>query len=254
MGFGDAIVLGIVQGLTEFIPVSSSGHLILARDVLGMSLDGSLAFDAVLHLATALAVLVYFRRDILNLLTKAKEHVTMWWALILGTIPALVLGLLFENAIEAYVRSSSVVAGALIAGSLLFVIAEWVGKQNRELSKEKGFMIGIFQSLALIPGISRAGASISGGLLFGLTREKATRFAFLLGFPILFGVGVSKLMTLLSLGQAVSVTIPLLASSVVAFVVGLGAIHWMLVFLKQHTLYGFAVYRVLLAVLVLLFL
>lgn len=249
----EAIFLGLVQGLTEFIPVSSSGHLILARAFIGLSLEGSLAFDAVLHLATALAVLVYFWKDILLLIVKPWEQRKLWGALFLGTVPAAVIGLLWGDSIEAVVRTSSVVAWALLAGSLLFIVAERMAWQYTKLSSGKGFLIGLYQSFALIPGVSRSGATISGGLLFGLSREQATRFAFLLSFPILFGVGMLKLLELSGNGFA-GIGVPLLVGSVVAFFSGLAAIRWMLEYLRGHTLYVFAVYRILIAILVFWFL
>jgi len=255
MNVFDATILGIVQGLTEFIPVSSSGHLILVREFMGVGLEGSLAFDAVLHLATAFAIFVYFRADIWKLITRPREHKVLWLALILGTIPAVVIGLFFGDVITAATRSVSVIVWTLIGGSILFVVAEWLSTQGAKLTGGKGFLIGIYQSFALIPGVSRAGASISGGLLFGLTRERATRFAFLLGFPILVGVGGLKLFELLQTGSASGGEgFALFVGSLVAFFVGLGAIHWMLKFLRNHKLYVFALYRVLLAVLVFLFL
>lgn len=248
MSIFDALLLGLIQGITEFVPVSSSGHLILAREFLGIATQADLAFDVVLHLATALAVLVYFRHDIWQLLNKPNEHKTMWGALIFATLPAVVIGLLFEDFIVEYARGSGVVAFALILGSVLFVVAERMGKQEEVgLTTKKGLMIGLYQVLAFIPGMSRSGSTISGGLLFGLTREQATRFAFLLSFPILLGVGVLKVIELVQDGVSASFTLSLVSGGVVAFAVGLLAIHWMLRFLKNNSLYPFVVYRVLLA-------
>ena len=241
----DAVILGVVQGITEFVPISSSGHLIVARDVFDISTKGSLAFDAVLHLATAFAVLAYFWRDIAAIFSGERSHLI--GALLLGTAPAVAIGLLFEGAIEETLRSTTVVAWALIAGSVLFVLAEWLGKRKEELTMGKGLIAGVFQAFALIPGVSRAGATISGGMLAGLNREAAVRFAFLLSFPILFGVGIKQLLTIISWEQTTAMTMPLTVGSVVAFLVGLGAIHAMVTFLKNHKLYIFAVYRVLLA-------
>lgn len=239
------LILGIVQGLTEFVPISSSGHLILVRDALGLATEHGLAFDAVLHLATAFAVLVYFRRDVWQALT--GKNTKLLFALIFGTIPAVVLGFAFQGYLETVTRSPMVVAWMLVLGSLLFVAAEWLGTQTQQLSPKKGWWIGLYQALALVPGVSRSGASISGGLLFGLSREEATRFAFLLSFPVLFGVGILKLFELGSVGFDGGLGLSLLFSSAVAFVVGLLAIHFMVQFLKNHRLYIFAVYRIVLA-------
>jgi len=261
-----AIVLGLVQGVTEFVPVSSSGHLILVRDLLSIQPDSALAFDAVLHLATALAAVVYFRKEIANiglslirrvfrsfgnLDAEGSKQLTLAWALLLGTIPAVLLGIFFESFIETYLRSSYVVSLSLIGGSLLFILAEKLATQSKEVSRKSGLIVGFFQALALIPGISRAGASISGGLLFGFTREYAAKFAFLLGIPILLGVGIVKLVELSSVGFAGGLGLSLLVSSAVAFAVGFLSIHFMMQFLKNHTLYVFALYRILLAFLVL---
>jgi len=254
MSIFNAIFLGIVQGLTEFIPVSSSGHLILAREALGISLDGSLIFDVILHFATALAVFLYFRSDIVKMIRKPRDNRVLWGALILGTIPALVIGFFFGDAITAATRTTSVVVWMLVVGSLLFILAEVLGSKSEKLSEGKGFLVGFYQAFAFIPGVSRSGASISGGMLLGLDREEATRFAFLLGFPILVGVGILKLLELLQSGLSDSITLPLVIGALVAFFVGLGAIHFMLKFLRTHTLYVFALYRVLLAILVFIFL
>lgn len=251
----DAVVLGVVQGLTEFIPVSSSGHLILVREVLGIPLAGSLAFDVMLHFATALAIVAYFWRDIWNMFQNWREEQVLWAALIIGTIPAVVLGLLYGSSITDVTRTPSVVAWALIGGSVLFVFAELLGTQGKQITKKGGLLVGLYQTLAFIPGVSRSGATISGGMLYGLNREAATRFAFLLGIPILLGVGVVKLFELIGAGGIGGEGgLALLVGSVVAFGVGLLSIHWMLKFLRSHTLYSFALYRVLLAVLVFLFL
>lgn len=255
-----AFILGVIQGVTEFLPVSSSGHLILVRDVLGLPVAGGLAFDAVLHLATALAVLIYFWRDAVSFLAVMKERGprVLLGAIVLGTLPAVVVGLFFGDAIESTLRSSLVVAGALLAGSLLFLIAErfyaasiTAGRGYEPVTPKKGFIVGLFQTLALIPGLSRSGASISGGLLLGFSRETATRFAFLLSFPILFGVGLSKFFEIGSGGLLASWGFPLFVGSLAAFATGLASIHFMIRFLKTHTLYPFVVYRVILAVIVL---
>jgi undecaprenyl-diphosphatase len=254
MDIFSAIVLGAVQGITEFVPVSSTGHLILVRDALGLSGENGLAFDAVLHLATALAVIVYFRADIWRLVSCPRDYRVLWYALILGTIPAALIGFFFQDTVETILRSPAVVVTALLGGSALFVLAERLGRRDAVLSPEKGFWIGLYQATALMPGMSRSGASISGGLLLGLSREEATRFAFLLSFPIILGAGGLKFLELARSGFAGGLGIELVVGSVVAFALGLAAIHFMIRFLKKHTLYGFAVYRVVLALLVLIFL
>ncbi|MCI0620002.1 undecaprenyl-diphosphatase UppP [Candidatus Wolfebacteria bacterium] len=254
MDIFSAIVLGVVQGVTEFIPVSSTGHLVLVREVFQLPDAGGLAFDAVLHLATALAVLVYFRHDIWQLIRRPKTHAVLWHALILGTVPAVLIGFFLRDAVETVFRNPVVVVTALFGGSVLFILAERLGRHDQTLSPSKGFWVGLYQATALVPGVSRSGASIAGGLLFGLTREEATRFAFLLSFPIILGAGSLKLLELAHGGVGDGLGIELLVGSLTAFILGLAAIHFMIRFLKHHTLYGFAVYRVLLAILVVVFL
>jgi undecaprenyl-diphosphatase len=257
----NAIILGIIQGLTEFLPVSSSGHLIIARHYLGIqSMDG-LAFDAVLQLATILAVGLYFWRDIwglaksfFKLITRKAivgKEATLFWAIFVGTIPAIILGLFFENLMDTVFRNIHLVALTLVLGSLLMFFAEKFAKQNKELTIEKGFLAGLFQTLALLPGVSRSGATISGGLFLGFTREEATRFSFLLAFPIILGSGLKKLYDLYQGHELIVLGPPLFVSSIFAFVVGLGAIHFLITYLKKHTLYAFVVYRLLLVVVLL---
>lgn len=244
-------LLGLVEGLTEFIPVSSTGHLILVRDLLGLQIQSGLAIDAVLNMAAVAAVLVYFFRDIVRIVSGSvageKKQRILLGALILGTVPAVLVGLFFQSVIETTFRSSLYVALGLVAGSIIFVIAEKFGKQLATLSIPKGIVIGCFQALALVPGMSRSGMSISGGLLMGLTREEATRFAFLLSAPIIFGAGGKELFSLYSAGALSADPVPMLVAVVTAFLAGLFSIHFMLKFLRTHTLMTFVWYRLALA-------
>jgi undecaprenyl-diphosphatase len=230
------IILGIVQGLTEFIPVSSSGHLILAREFLTIH-GNDLAFDAVLQLATILAVAVYFWKDLWGLLYDWKKLKII----ILATIPAVVFGLLLEKYMETVFRNVLLVAIMLAVGSFIMLLSEYFSTKDKTLTLKNGFIIGLFQCLALIPGMSRSGMTISGGLFTGLSREEATRFSFLLSFPIILGSGLKKALDIqtfdLSFGLAF----------ITAFIVGLGAIHFLIKFLKNHSLRAFAWYRILLA-------
>ena len=261
MSFLEAIVLGITQGLTEFIPVSSSGHLILVHKFFGSSTN-DLALDAVLQLATVLAVLVYFRLELWTLIKNTisivlrkpveQKDKTLVGALFFGTIPAIILGLLLESKIETAFRSIHLVAYGLLAGSILMFIADRMVKASTPLTTKKGVIIGFFQSLALVPGVSRSGATISGGLLQGLSREEATRFSFLLSFPIIFGSGLKKLLDLFN--TAGGITGPQLVACAVAFIVGLFCIHYLLKYLKTHSLSIFIWYRVVLAMIILLLL
>jgi undecaprenyl-diphosphatase len=222
----------------------------------------------VLQLATALAVLVYFWKDLRAVVSRSSA---MLWALVAGTVPAVLAGLFFESYLDTALRSGHVVAWALIAGSVLFFAAEryaaWLVRKRASattpggltdapavvspgVSVKRGFIVGCFQVLAFIPGMSRSGSTISGGLFAGLTRDQAIRFSFLLSFPILFGSGLKKMLDLSTGGL---IDAPLIVGSVVAFLVGLASIHFLIVYLRTHTLNVFIVYRIVLAILVLLF-
>jgi len=255
----ESIILGIVQGMTEFLPVSSTGHLILTRTLFGITDGNALAFDAVLHLATAAAVIVYFFPDIwllvqaglrkLGKLPVNKRDETLLYSLLVATIPAVLFGLSLESLMESTFRSPLLVAAVLIAGSVLFMYAEWMyQKQPRtnEINIRKGLKIGLFQTLALIPGMSRSGATISGGMLLGLSRVEAARFAFLLAVPVITGAGLKKFIEMLGSDETVA-WLPVLVGAGVSFVVGLAAIHFMLQFVRTHTLWPFIWYRIILA-------
>lgn len=252
-------LLGLVQGITEFLPVSSTGHLVLARSALELSGGHALAFDAVLHLATATAVVVYFRRELFRLVNTFIRYVgrmpvdqtelALLGALAVGTVPAVIAGLLLEQFMETLFRTPLMVAGVLVAGSLLFVLAErWYQRthRTRTVTVRMGLAVGLFQTLALLPGFSRSGATIAGGMLLGLSRENATRFGFLLAVPVLVGAGGKKLLELLMAGTEVS-WVAVGIGALVAFCSGLVAISFMLRFLRTRTLWPFVWYRMALA-------
>jgi len=260
----DALALGIVQGIAEFLPISSTGHLILLRDVLHVTGGHGLAVDAVLHLATAGAILLYFWKDWLALAVGAwrwvsggevaREQKTLLKVLVVGSIPAVLLGLILESFMETVFRSSILVALVLVGGSVLFVAAEWLGKKHAAkvaLSLPRGVALGLFQALALVPGMSRSGAVISGGLMLGFSRESAARIAFLLGFPLMLGAGAKKLLELEGSALLPGEWMAIGVAAATAFLVGMLAIHYLLKFLRHHTLLVFAVYRIVLAVVVL---
>lgn len=262
----EGIILGLVQGLTEFLPVSSTGHLIIARQFMGLHDAAGVFFDAVLHLATLLAVVLYFRRDIWSLIVTAWKYVrrvpvaaqerALLGAVILGTIPAVVVGLLLEDVIATSARSTFVVAWGLIIGSILMWAAERSSAPDKEttlMRPKLGWRLGWFQALALFPGISRSGSVISGGLFSGLSRSDATRFAFVLSFPILLGAGSLSAFELLDAPFAGSLSTPLIAAFVTAFGSAMLAIHFLLKFVRTRTLHPFIWYRLILAALLLLF-
>lgn len=259
-------LLGIVQGATEFIPVSSSAHLVLAREIFGITQSASdLTVDALYQFASVIALIMFFRHDLWRLAQTAyriafRRHVaqkeqTLLYALMIGTVPAIILGLLLEKAMEHQFRGMLVIASTLIVGSALMWCAERMARQNSELSLKKGFLVGLFQSLALVPGISRSGATISGGLILGLSREEATRFSFLLSFPILFGSGAKKMLDLfmhkdvfVSTGVAL---LPIVFGIAASFLVSYIAIRFLIRYVRTHSLSVFIWYRVALAFVIL---
>lgn len=259
-----SVILGVVQGVTEFLPVSSTGHLVLMHSVLGAEDGSGLAFDAILHFATACAVVIYFFGDIRRLIQttlrkmgRLPVHEKDWnmvQALIIGTIPAVVLGLLLESRMETIFRNPVLVACVLIGGSFLFMYAEYVYERNArsgEVTPKKGLQIGLFQTLALIPGMSRSGSTLAGGMILGLTRSEAARFSFLLAIPVILGGGAKKLLELMSSDVPVA-WLSVGAGAVTAFIVGLFSIHFMITFVRKYSLWPFIWYRIALAGFVLL--
>jgi len=253
------ILLGIVQGITEFLPISSSAHLIITREFFSIHIVDSMAFDAILQLATTLAVIIYFGRDLwVLLLVRNKKNNLLLGAIVIGTIPAVFLGFLFEDTIDQLFRNIDTVAWALIVGSTLFFIAERYAarvqykaqEKDGEISFQQGLIIGFFQVLAFIPGMSRSGSTISGGLLLGLHRDAVVRFSFLLSVPILLGSGFKKLFDLSGVG---GIDGTLIIASLSAFIAGFISIHFLIVYLRKHTLNLFIAYRIILAILIFVF-
>ena len=255
----EAVLLGIVQGLTEFLPVSSSGHLILARAFFGF--DGSrfgLPFDVACHAGTLAAILVYFRADLLRMLQAVPrarqpaaddEPARLLWLVAIGTVPAVIAGGLAGDAIDA-VRSPAVIAVTLGGGGLLMVLAERIGRQTRAgdtLTRGEALAIGVAQACALVPGVSRSGATITLGLVLGLRREAAARFSFLLSVPVM--IAASGLEALKLSGEPMdALTAQLfLTGMLTSAVVGYLTITFFLRYLASHTLGVFAGYRVALA-------
>ena len=255
----DSIILGTVQGLTEFLPISSSGHLIIARDLLGITQTGGLAFDAVLQLATACAVLLYFRKDIWDLIQnifakkRDSQKTKLTYCLIVGTIPAIAIGLLLEDYMETVFRNISLVALTLIIGSVIMYLGD-IALRKKEEAKDitiyKSLLIGFFQALALVPGMSRSGMSIAGGYFLGLSKEMAVRFSFLLSIPIIVGSGLIKVHDIIKDPALINGQFSiLLVGALSAFIFGWIAIDFLLKFLKTNSFKVFIVYRILLAVL-----
>ncbi len=257
-----AIILGFVQGITEFLPISSSGHLVLLYSVIGEGSNDALVFDAILYLATASAVVVYFFDEIWVLVQTAlrkfgrlpvnEKDMTMLIAILVGILPAIILGLFLESFIEALFIHPLSIAAVLVIGSGFLIFAEYKYQNTyceAEMSIMMGLKIGFFQTLALIPGFSRSGATIAGGMLMGLTRSESTQFGFLLAAPLLLGAGGKKIMEFMSSNDVVSWT-SLGVGAIVAFIVGLLAIHFMISFIRKNTLWPFIWYRLVLALFV----
>jgi len=262
-----AVILGVVQGLTEFLPISSSGHLIVVPALFGWDdtfLD-SLAFSVMLHLATLLALLVYFRDDWLRLIPaglaalgdrsfKGDPDRRLAWLLAVTTIPAVFAGVLLNDLAETTFREPRLVAVTLVIGAAILWLADRAASRTRhmdELTFPIAIGIGAAQALALVPGISRSGISIAAGLFAGLNRPDAARFAFLMATPITFGAGLWELRKLLSGEAGVSVELaPLAAGMLASLLSGLLAIAVLLRFLRSHGVGVFVAYRVGLAALI----
>ncbi len=258
-----SIVLGIVQGLTEFLPISSSAHLRIVPAFLGWE-DPGAAFTAVCQLGTEAAVLIYFRRELWAIVTKwlraprrfEDPDVRLGWFLIIATIPIGILGFLFRDQIETGARNLWLIGTVLIVFALVLGYADRAGRHERDieqLSPRDGVLIGLAQSLSLIPGVSRSGATMSAGLLLGLERPAAARFAFLLAVPAVVASGLFELKDVIA-GDEHSTT-PIgyvLVATVVAFIVGYAAIAWFLRYLAHHSVMVFVIYRLLLGSAVLL--
>ncbi|MFH0912151.1 MAG: undecaprenyl-diphosphate phosphatase [Patescibacteria group bacterium] len=253
---GQAAIIGLVQGLTEFIPISSSGHLIVVRELLHIDDPGNF-FDAVLHLATLLAVLIYFRRDWWDMLrlprgkTLVKGEIVanrrLLFLIALATIPALIAGYFGNSWIEHSFRSLPMVAGLLLATGLTFWgVEHWlkIVKTSQPLSNFSTFNIGLAQAIAIFPGISRSGMTILAGLYSGLNREMAARFSFLLAVPIIAAAGGYSLYQSISQGMIGQDYGVWLVAFGAAFIAGWASIYWLLQFLKRHSLIGFAYYLI----------
>lgn len=261
-----AIILGIVQGLTEFLPISSTAHLRVLPALLHWP-DPGAAFTAAIQLGTLLAVLAYFRSDLWKALSgwaksfRGGEHAKsqdarMGWCIFIGTIPIVVFGILFKHQIEVSLRSLTVVAWSLIGMGLLLAIAEKFTPKNRGIEAtgiKDSIWIGLWQAVALIPGASRSGSTITGGMFAGLSREAAARFSFLLSVPSILGAAILSIKehkeTLLHADL-----VPMLVANLFSFGVGYASIALLMKFLQTHRSYGFTIYRVLLGITILVLL
>jgi undecaprenyl-diphosphatase len=266
MSWFEAVVLGVVQGLTEFLPISSNAHLRIVGAAFGWD-DPGAAFTAITQIGTELAVLIYFAKDIARIVSawvaslfnakrRSDPDARMGWLIIVGSIPIIILGLLFQKQIETNLRDLRIIAIALVAFSLILYVADRRGAKERvleDLTVGHGIVYGIAQALALIPGVSRSGGTITAGLFLGYTRSAAARYSFLLAIPAVLGSGLYEVYKSFKGGVhgAQVEWGPTIVATVLAFVVGLSVIAWLLRYLNKGSFTPFVVYRILLGLLVL---
>lgn len=257
MTWAQTIILALVQGLTEFLPVSSSGHLRIVSQLLWGE-DAGASFTAVIQLGTEAAVLVYFAKDIWNIATAWLKGLfnkeargfdyRMGWMVIAGTIPVALLGYLGKDLIRENLRNLWITAAMLVLFSFVFILAEKIGRRERSfdrLTMKDAIIMGMAQCLALIPGVSRSGGTVSAGLFLNLDREVATRFSFLLAIPAVLASGLFSLPDAFNpaAGQAAS-GMQLLIGTAIAFGVGYATIAWLLRFVSHHSFSWFALWRI----------
>ena len=264
MILSSAIFLGVLQGLTEFLPISSSGHLVLVELLLGIK-EAGLAFDVFLHMGTLVGVLVYFRRDIFLMVTalvrpnvlgdEAGFQRRLALYICLGTIPAAVAGIFLKHMVETVFRSPYIIACTLAGAGLLLLVADMAGKHMRDVKSVRwtdALFIGVLQVFALIPGVSRSGITMTAGLMMGLNRMSAARYSFLLSVPVIFGAGILNLPDIITQGTVTGQTGFYLSGFAAAAISGYLVIAFLLRFVQTHSFAVFAYYRFLLAVVVLL--
>ena len=255
-----AVVLGLIQGLTEFLPISSSAHLRIFPEIFGWG-DPGAAFTAVIQIGTELAVLIYFRKDIWRIAStwvkslfrpeyRGQLDARMGWFIILGSVPIVILGIALKDVIEEQFRSLWIIGTMLIVMGIVLGIADRVGsteKTLKQLNLRDAVLMGLAQALALIPGVSRSGATLSMGRFLGYDRETATRYAFLLAIPAVIGAGVFQLKDIPN-GDNLYGWGPTIVATVVSFLVGYAAIAWLLRFVSTHSFTPFVIYRIALGV------
>lgn len=263
-----AIIMGIIQGITEFLPISSSAHLVITPYLLGWNLDPDFVFpfDVLVQIGTLVAVIYYFRRDVWTILRDVftgignrkplgTANAKLGWLLILATIPAGIVGLLTKDSIEAAFNSPPITAIFLLLTAVLLIVAEVVGKRNLEIESvtwKDALWIGFAQVLSLLPGVSRSGSTMAGGMTRNLTRPAAARFSFLMSIPVMLAAGLVSLLDLFAIPNISTVLPAMAAGFITAGVVGYFAIAWLLQFISKRPLYVFSVYCAVLAAVTLL--
>jgi undecaprenyl-diphosphatase len=272
MNFINALILGFVQGLTEFLPISSSAHIRIVGELLGTGADPGARFTAIIQLGTETAVLIYFWKDIVRIVStwfrslfgrvpRNDPDARMGWLVIIGSIPIVVLGILFQDQIETTFRSLWIVAATMIIFGILLGVADAVGAKTRrlkELTWGHGIIFGFAQALALIPGVSRSGGTITAGLFMGYQRRAAARYSFLLALPAVFGSGLYQLYKSIKepcVAGATNCTpevfgpVETAAATIVAFAVGLVVIAFFMGYISRRSFLPFVIYRIVLGVL-----
>ncbi len=268
MSILQALILGVIQGITEFLPVSSSAHLVIAPYLFGWKIpqEQIFPFDVLVQLGTLLAVIVYFRRDLWEIIRAvivgikdrrpfADSQARLGWYILLATVPAGIFGLLVKNMVEQAFNSPRATAFFLFGTALLLILAEVFGRRSRGLDSltwKDALLIGLAQAVSVFPGISRSGSTIAGGMLRNLERPPAARFSFLIMIPVMLAAGFLSLLDLLKVPNLSSFLPSVATGFITAAVVGYMAIHWLLRFLGKRPLYIFAIYCTAVAVLTLI--
>ena len=259
MSILEAIILGIIQGATEFLPISSSGHLVLLPEIFGLE-PADLTMVGIVHLGTLVAVFIYFWKDILAIVTAVIQGIQkrdlmgttesrLGWLIAIGSIPAVIFGLTLESFFESVFASPTIVAFFMLVTAGLLVAGEKMlsgEKADSQMKPKDAIIIGLFQSFALFPGVSRSGSTIVGGLQRGLDRPTAARFSFLLGIPVILGAGLLSLVDIVTAPETTQTPLIYLTAFLTAAIVGYSCIYFLLRWVRNHTLYIFAVYCALL--------
>ncbi|HOB57141.1 MAG: undecaprenyl-diphosphate phosphatase [Microbacteriaceae bacterium] len=267
MGFIEAIILGLIQGLTEFLPISSSAHLRIAGEFLPSATDPGATFTAITQLGTELAVILYFRKDIVRIIGRWFRHfgsskgahavnipkddpdVRLGWLIIIGTIPIVIIGFLAQDTIRSVFRDLWLIAIVLIVFGIILGLADLLAPRVRELNQMTyghGIIIGLAQVLALIPGVSRSGSTMTAGRMLGYTRPAAARYGFLLAIPAVFGSGLYELVHSFGEPEGAYGYPETLVATVVAFVVGYAVIAFLMRYIEKRSFLPFVIYRILL--------
>ncbi len=239
----EAALLGIIQGLTEFLPISSSGHLVIGQKVLGISVAGNI-FEIVVHLGTLVSVLIVFWEDIWQLIISLKSTPTQKYifAIIIGTLPAVIVGFLFRDVVSGAFENIKVVAVTLMITGLILLTTKYIKTKLKDISIGRGLLIGIAQGMAIIPGISRSGMTISLGMYLGIAPDKAAKFSFLLGIPAIVGAGLLTGLDLMESSKPTLAFSVLTVGFISSLLVGWISLKWLLGLIKSGKFHWFGVY------------